>query len=209
MAESAIIETFMASPIGHMLAGIAVAWVADLGPGQNRSRPALHQVSWSRRAGGGLALAAAFLASAPDLDLLVAGFHRTATHSLVSSFVVALVAGLIAARARLPVARVAAVCGVAWGTHMALDWLSADQSTPNGLQILWPFSDTWFISGWDVFAGAERREFLSAATIRRNLATIVQEIVILAPVVLGVWLVRVKALAGLASQAAGRDHATE
>jgi hypothetical protein len=192
-----------------MLVGVAVVWAADLGPGQVRARAAVRSASWFRRAGGGLTVAAALLASAPDLDLLVAGFHRTATHSLVSSFVVALIAGWIAARARLPVARVAAICGVAWATHFALDWLCADQSTPNGLQILWPFSDTWFISGWDVFAGAERRQFFSAATMRRNLATIVQEIVILAPFVAGLWLVREKALAGLASQATGRDHATE
>ena len=39
-----------------------------------------------------------------------------------------------------------------------------------------------------------------------NVRALVQELAILGPIVAALWLVRVKALAGLASQAAGRDH---
>jgi membrane-bound metal-dependent hydrolase YbcI (DUF457 family) len=196
----------MASPIGHALAGLAIAWGADLIPGARSWRTAPSSASWYERAGAGLTLTCAMLAAAPDLDLLLGGFHRTGTHSVTSVAVVAIIACWIAARARLPVARVVIMCAVAWATHLLVDWLSADQSTPRGIQLLWPFDGRWFISGWDVFVGSERRQLFSAASMRRNVAAIAQEIAILAPIVAVLWLVRVKALAGLSSQLARRDH---
>lgn len=196
----------MASPIGHALAGIAVAWGADLVPGNRAWRIARPSASWYERAGNGLTLACAVLAGAPDLDLLFGRFHRTMTHSLVSVAVVAAVAGLVAARARLPGKRVAIMCAGAWATHLLIDWLSADQSTPRGMQLLWPFGDRWFISGWDIFVGSERHQLLSAATMRTNVEAIAREVAILMPIVIVLWLVRVKALAGLLSQMARRHH---
>ena len=119
----------MASPIGHALAGIAVAWGADLVPGNRAWRIAPPSASWYERAGNGLTLACAVLAAAPDLDLLFGRFHRTMTHSLLSVAVVAAVAGLVAVRARLPVTRVVLMCAAAWATHLLLDWLAVDEST--------------------------------------------------------------------------------
>ena len=69
-----------------------------------------------------------------------------------------------------------------------------DSSPPYGLQILWPFSDRWFVSGWDVFRQTARQEFFTAPIIRRNLLAIAQELVLLLPILLVVWLVRVKTL---------------
>jgi len=196
----------MASPIGHALAGLAVAWGADLVPGNRAWRFAPPSASWYERAGNGLTLACAVLAAAPDLDLPFGRFHRTVTHSLVSVIAVAAVAGLTAARARLPVRRLVIMCAGAWATHLLVDWLSADQSTPRGIQLLWPFDDRWFISGWDLFIGSERRDLFSAPTMRRNLEAIAQEVAILLPIVVVLWSVRVKALAGLSSKLTGSDH---
>ena len=136
----------MPSPVGHALAGIAVAWAADLFPGNRAWRAVPERARWYARAGGGLTLACAALAFAPDLDLLI-GFHRSITHSFVSVVVVAAVAGVLAAKARLPVTRIACMCAGAWATHMLLDWLAVDPSTPRGIQALWPFDDRWFMSG--------------------------------------------------------------
>src|ERR1700730_3578315 len=197
-----MIEALMASPIGHALAGIAVAWGADLVPGNRAWRIAPPSASWYERAGNGLTLACALLAAAPDLDLLLGRFHRTMTHSLVSVAAVAVVSGLIAARARLPVKRVVIMCAAAWASHLLLDWLSADHSAPQGIQLLWPFDGRWFISGWDLFAGSERRQLFSAATMRTNVETIAREVALLMPIVIVLWLVRVKALARLSSQLA-------
>lgn len=196
----------MASPIGHALAGVAVAWGADLIPGNRSWRTAPSSASWYERAGHGLTLTCAVLAAAPDLDLFLGRFHRTMTHSFISVALVALVAGLVAARVRLPVKRVVTMCAGAWATHLLLDWLAADQSIPRGIQFLWPFDGTWFISGSDIFLGSERRQLFSAATMRKNIEAITQDIAILGPLVVVLWLVRVKALAGFSSQLARGDH---
>ena len=205
----------MSSPIGHALAGIALAWGADLVPGIRSWRTAPSSASWYERAGAGLTLTCAVLAAAPDLDLFFGRFHRTMTHSLISLAVVAGAAGLVAGRARLPrlargaMPRIVIMCAGAWATHLLLDWLTADRSTPRGIQLLWPFDGRWFISGWDIFPGSERRQLFSAATMRRNVAAIAQDVAILAPIVVALWLVRVKALAGLTSQLARGHHPSQ
>jgi membrane-bound metal-dependent hydrolase YbcI (DUF457 family) len=149
------------------------------------------------------------LAVAPDLDLMIRAFHRSVTHSFVSIGVVASVAAVSAARAGLPVTRIACMCGCAWATHMLLDWLAADPSSPRGIQALWPFSDTRFISGWDVFPGTERRQIFSAPSLRLNLTALILEVAFMMPIVIGLWLVRVKALAGLSPELARRHHPAE
>ncbi len=52
-------------------------------------------------------------------------------------------------------------CGLAWSSHILLDWLGADANPPYGVQALWPFSDTWFFSRLDIFPGTQRRDPLS------------------------------------------------
>jgi len=81
-----------------------------------------------------------------------------------------------------------------------------DPNSPQGIQLLWPFDGRWFISGWDVFLGSERRQLFSAPTMRRNGEAIAGEVALLGPIVAVLWLVRVKALAGLSSQLSRRDH---
>jgi hypothetical protein len=92
---------------------------------------------------------------------------------------------------------------------MLLDWVSADQSVPRGIQLLWPFDDRWFISGWDLFVGTERRRLFSAPSMQRNLQALAQEVAILAPIVVVLWSVRVKALARLSSELTRGDHSAK
>lgn len=195
----------MPSPIGHALAGIAVAWTADLVPGNRAWRTVPEPASWYRRAGNGLTLACVGLAVVPDLDLAFVA-HRTVTHSIGAVFFVGLFCGALAANARRPIARVALMCAAAYGSHLFLDWLGTDHYPPIGIQALWPLSRQWFISGIDVFRQTERHEAWTEASMLKNLRAIVQEIAILGPTVVALWLVRVKALAGLAPQMAGGDH---
>jgi membrane-bound metal-dependent hydrolase YbcI (DUF457 family) len=202
-------EAFMASPVGHALAGLAVAWGADL-------HPANRAAGSHARAGTALTLACVALAAVPDIDLLVTGLHRTVTHSLLSVLLVGLAAALVASRASRyhpgpsgQVVRVAIVCALAWASHIGVDWISADSSTPKGMQILWPFSDAWFISGWDIFPGTERRRLLSEPSLRQNLLALVTELVLMVPILLGLWLVREKTPAGLSSELACSDHTPE
>jgi inner membrane protein len=203
----------MPSPIGHALAGVAVAWAADLVPGDRAWRTAPRTASWYAKAGNGLTLACVCLAVLPDVDLVMLPFkpetHRTVTHSVGAALVVALAAAAVARRARRPVARVSLMCAAAYATHLLLDWLGADQFPPFGLQMFWPFSDGWFISGWDVFRQTARRQLLSPAIIKLNALAIAQETAMFVPILVALWLVRVKALAGLATELARRDHAAQ
>jgi len=203
----------MPTPIGHALAGVAAAWAADLVPGDRAWRTASRFASWYERAGNGLTLGCACLAVAPDIDLVLLPFnsegHRTVTHSVGAVLFVGLFAAAMAVRARRPVARVALMCAVAYATHLLIDWLGADNFPPRGLQLLWPFSHAWYISDWDAFRQTARRQITSGAIIRLNLLAIAQEIAILLPIVVALWSVRVKALAGLATELPSRDHAAK
>ena len=171
----------MPSPIGHALAGVAVAWSAErlriAGPVSLRFT--------------GLCAA---LAAAPDLDLIVQPMHRTATHSVGAVALVMIVAIAVTGWVRRrQVGRVgqvgqvgwglAVVCTAAYASHLLLDWLGSDPSWPAGIQALWPFSLRWFISGWNVFPYIERREMLSSTSIIINTKAIAGEIAIMAPIV--------------------------
>ena len=195
----------MPSPIGHALAGVAAAWTVDLFPGDRVWRTAPASASWFRRAGNGLTLSCAALGAAPDLDLLFST-HRTGTHSLAAVVFVGLIAASMAANAGRPVARVALMCASAYATHLLLDWLGADTYPPFGIQAFWPFSHEWFISGTDLFRQTARQQVFTSASMLKNVKAIVQELAILGPTAAALWLVRVKALSGLAPEMSGRDH---
>ena len=196
----------MPSPIGHALAGVAVAWTADLIPGNRAWRLVPGNKSRYQRAGGGLTFLCAGLAAAPDLDLIVAGTHRTATHSLFAVLVVGLLASVLAANARRPVARVALMCAAAYGSHLLLDWLGTDNYPPRGIELLWPISQEWYVSGIDVFRQTARLRIFTRGPMLTNARAILQEIAILGPTAAAIYLVRVKTLSGLASEVARRDH---
>jgi hypothetical protein len=198
----------MPSPIGHALAGVAAAWVADLIPGRRAWRTASDDASWLSRSGNGLTLVCAGLAASPDLDLLFQ-HHRTVTHSVGAVVVVGLVAALVAAKGKWPVLRVSVMCAAAYATHLLLDWLCADLTAPHGLQMLWPFSDAWYISGWEVFRRTARLQVFTPSVMRINALAIAQELAILLPLLAALWLIRVKALAGLATEVPRRDHAPQ
>jgi membrane-bound metal-dependent hydrolase YbcI (DUF457 family) len=187
------------------LAGVAVAWTADLVPGRRAWRTAAAAASFYLRGGGALTLVCAVLAVAPDLDLLF-GAHRTVTHSVGAMIFVALFAAAMAANAGRPIARVALMCAAAYGSHLLMDWLGADQRPPFGIQALWPFDRGWYISSFSVFRKTVRFLFPPDVVVRENAWTVARELAILGPIVAGLWLVRVKALAGLAAQLSRRHH---
>lgn len=200
----------MPSPIGHALAGVAVAWAADLADG--------------RRSSPRLVIVCAGLGMLPDADLLFRGAHRTATHSITAAVLTFIIAAAVTGqvtRCQTPSSgvrhptmvsdtwRVATVCALAYASHLLLDWLGADHFAPFGIQLLWPFSDRWFISNLDLFRQTARRDFLTAPIIRQNAIAVAQEIAILAPILVALWLIRVKALARLAPEASRRHHPAE
>ena len=55
---------------------------------------------------------------------------------------------------------------------------------------MWPFSDRWFISDWDVFLGTERHHLFTPESIVQNLQAIGRELLLLAPIVIVLAFVR-------------------
>jgi membrane-bound metal-dependent hydrolase YbcI (DUF457 family) len=192
----------MPSPIGHILAGVATALGADIAAPQPRSdpsRPALYPSSEL--------LMCAALAAAPDLDLLYRPIHRTATHSVAAVVLVFIItAGLTGKVTRW---RTATVYALAWASHLLLDWLGTDWSVPRGVELLWPFSDRWFISGVDLFRQTTTRHLWTMPVLLANALTVAQEVAIMLPVVLLLWLVRIKTAPRLAPKLSRSHHPAE
>jgi inner membrane protein len=204
----------MPSPIGHALAGVAVAWTADIvSPllsqlaSSSLSRGQTGRAGLTPIRGASLTTACALLAALPDLDLVSPGFHRTWTHSVTAVIIITIIAAAVTGQVTRW--RTAFVCGAAYASHLLLDWLGADRFPPYGIELFWPFSDRWYISGWDVFRQTARLHFFAPEIIRQNVLAVAQEVAILAPVLLVLWLVRVKTLARLAPELPRRNHAAQ
>jgi inner membrane protein len=183
----------MPSPIGHALAGAAIAW------------------GFRGTTGWKLPALCALFAMLPDLDLVYRPLHRTATHSIPVGILLTIVAIAVTGQVkavsewcrsnlgagseqastgvgvRSDRSRIGLACGLAWTSHVLLDWLGADASAPYGLQALWPVSDIWYFSGLDLFPGTERREPFTARAIAINLRAALQEIVLVGPIAAGAW----------------------
>jgi membrane-bound metal-dependent hydrolase YbcI (DUF457 family) len=169
----------MPSPIGHALGGVAIVWAADLAA--TRRETTGRAVTSPR-----MVAICAGLAMLPDADLLVPGWHRLATHSVTAAALVFIVAAVVTGK----VTRDAVLCGLAYATHLLLDWMAADSYPPPGIQLFWPFSHAWFISGWDLFRQTARQRFLTAPIMRQNAVAVAQELAILLPVVAALWWLR-------------------
>ena len=199
----------MPSPIGHALAGIAVAWAADLVPADRAWRTAPAMASWYLRAGGGLTLLCAGLGAAPDLDLAFrCAPDRHAQHRR-------------GARRRPAVPRrsppdpggrslrIALMCAGAYGSHLLWTgsaWTAIRRAASSccGRSI-----SEWYISELDIFRQTARLRIFTRGPMLTNVRAILQEIAILVPILAALWLVRVKALARFAPEMARSHHPPE
>jgi inner membrane protein len=172
------------SPVGHALAGLVVAVAAQPAAMRARMFPPL-------------AMGAMLFAIAPDLDLIYPDGHRVATHSVTAVITVAAVVAVAGWRrfGRVPW-RAALVFGGAYGTHVLTDWLGVDTGPPSGLRLWWPWSDRWFISGLAWFRPIERHDPFTLSSVQMNLIAVLQEIAIIGPVLMLVWLLRRVSSAG-------------
>ncbi|MSO56206.1 MAG: metal-dependent hydrolase [Acidobacteria bacterium] len=163
----------MPTPVGHALGGLATAWFA--GAAARKPLP-----------GRGVALTCAIAAVLPDLDILVDS-HRTYTHSIGAIVIVGLMAW-IAVRTLTPFSlRIALTIAAAYGSHLLLDWMGMDNSTPPGMMALWPFSSRFYISGIDFFGEVSRRYWNPDEFIIGNLRVAAWEVLALGPVAGIAW----------------------
>ncbi len=183
----------MPTPVGHALAGLATAWVADaLAPIPRRPTSDGRSEPGFAAHGGGLAVVCAVLAAAPDLDILT-NSHRTFSHSLGALAVVGLLAGVLARRWRMPAVRTAVTCVAAYATHFLLDWLGTDTALPHGIMALWPVSSVYYTSGVDLFLRISRSYWRPDEFIIGNLQSLAWELLVLGPIAALAWWVRRRA----------------
>lgn len=174
----------MPGPVGHAIAGLAVAWMAD---GSRRiARAGRRESRGGPRQSPKVMLWCVLAATVPDLDILL-GSHRTYTHSLAAAVLAGTIAWLLARRTSARAAWVGLVIGAAYATHPLLDWLGKDSSTPPGLMALWPFSSTYYLSGFDLFPEISRRYWRPEEFIVGNLRAAVWEFLVLGPVAGLAW----------------------
>jgi membrane-bound metal-dependent hydrolase YbcI (DUF457 family) len=161
----------MPTPIGHALAGLAVAGAAG-----GARLPGRHV--------GILALCAA----APDLDLVLrlidgVNHHRGPSHSFAMAVLVAL--GTVFLRRAGLGLPAPALMGAAWASHVVLDYFGLDTSPPVGEMALWPFSDAFLASPVPVFYDIPRS--FTAGAIRHNLMATALELAVLGPLAWLCW----------------------
>jgi membrane-bound metal-dependent hydrolase YbcI (DUF457 family) len=173
IASTATIDASMPSPVGHAIAGVAAAFAvsAALKP-RTLSIP--------------IVLASAALAISPDFDLL-AGPHRTYTHSIGAVAAVGIASCLVLARRPSDPLAPALALATAYASHLMLDWLSKDTAPPSGLAALWPFSWTYYQSPWTVFGEISRRYWLPNEFIVSNMLAALWEGVVLTPFLIVAW----------------------
>jgi membrane-bound metal-dependent hydrolase YbcI (DUF457 family) len=172
----------MPSPVGHTLAGLTVHVLS--------ARDTAERGSLGRAA---LLVAAA---TAADLDLMLRfvdgrNHHQGETHSVGAA---ALAAVVVWAAARVfRWARPAALglwAGVSWLTHVVLDYLGLDTHPPIGVMALWPLESGYHKAPWALFLDIGRT--LEWATVRHDALAVAWETVLLGPLLVACWRLRVR-----------------
>ncbi len=195
----------MPSPVGHAIAGLTVAWISETVSGTRTAEGSSGALAapWARTvfpdarselvrtSFSGLAVTSALLAAAPDADILFHS-HRMFTHSLGMAALVWLAALVVAASRSGPALRIATTCGLAYASHVFLAWLGHSNGGQSGLMALWPFSSRRYISDLGVFWDVSRRWWQPGEFVRRNLEVFAHELLLLAPLALVVWAVKVR-----------------
>lgn len=173
----------MATPVGHILAGVA-AGTASTG-GATILGPVKDLVFFS------------VVAILPDLDFvpgLLMGqgnaFHQGPTHSLLAAALVALacwIYGRFKGHAWLLAWAGAAV----YLSHLAVDWMAMDYRAPIGIPLFWPFSYEHMSADHAIFLDI-KRSALTWAVIKHDLLAVAWEILLLGPFAAAAYWLRAR-----------------
>lgn len=176
----------MPSPVGHTLAGLCGFLLAK------------HRVAPSKQ--GWLLVISVVIANVPDFDALsglLLGdpriFHHQGTHSFAAVVMVGLSIGGIAGWRKLDRTMWALWGGGLYLSHAVLDSFVNDPNPPFGVQLLWPFSETYFISPITPFAPFDYFDpvvgVIGALFSFQNIVTMLGEIILMSPLVGVAWYV--------------------
>ena len=172
----------MSTPLGHGLAGAAVGLALSRGIEPRHA-----------------AVIGAAVAIAPDLDfipgLLVGApgrFHHAATHAVLP----AVLAAGIAALCTIPRVRWACLVFLAYCTHLVLDYLTVDDSSPRGIPLFWPVASDTFVAANPPF---ERVLHSNVSVFNlHNIEVAARELLLFLPLVLALalWRLRPRSVSG-------------
>ena len=167
----------MPTPIGHILAGSALA--------VSSGKP--YNSKW-------FAVFVLFFSVLPDFDVIpgfftgdVNRYHRLFSHSLVFVTLAGLFGSIILWRFFHYRFKKSAFWLISAGyVHLFMDLLTLDKSAPYGCPLFMPFSDLYLISPVQIFLDLHRasagHEFFSSLFTRHNFWVIFVEFIILVPV---------------------------
>jgi inner membrane protein len=139
-----------------------------------------------------LLLGSVVIANLPDLDLVpvlffgdISSLHRQWTHSLVAAVGFGLLMGVLARWWKADGIFYGAWSGAVYLSHVLLDMLLDDPSPPHGVQLLWPFSESYFMSPYTPFNSFSYRipqvGIVMMFLQPHNLATMAREVVLMTP----------------------------
>lgn len=176
----------MPSPIGHSIAGLCGFMLI-------RGRVSPSKQAW-------LLLGSVFIANLPDFDVipgLILGdprvFHHQGIHSLFAGVMVGLIVGGVAMRRKLNEIEWGTWGGCLYLSHVLLDLLVNDPSVPYGVQLLWPFSQAYFISPVTPFDRFDyfdpEHGIIRTMLSLHNLGAMMREAAILAPILGLTWYI--------------------
>lgn len=168
----------MPTPVGHVLAGLALQSCASKHDWANNWR---------------IGLVSLFAVLAPDLDFLPGFFagnpnkyHHQFTHSFAFAFGAGfLLAWFMASQNRLRL-KLGFYFFILICTHLGLDFVTKDTRAPFGEMLFWPLTTSYYISPFVIFSDVHRAstsgEFLPSLLNSHNLMTIFYELIILTPI---------------------------
>jgi inner membrane protein len=136
--------------------------------------------------------ASVVIANLPDLDVVpvlllsdVPSFHRQWTHSLVAATGFGLLLGALARWWNGNGVFYGVWGGAVYLSHIVLDLLLDDPSPPHGVQLLWPFSYSYYISPLTPFTsfsyGHPELGIITIFWRPHNVATMVREVFLMLP----------------------------
>ena len=168
----------MPSPIGHSLAGLCGYFIS-------RHRPVTYRREY-------LLLGSVIIANLPDLDLLPVLFfgatsssHRQWSHSLIAALGFGILIGVLAKWRKADGVFYGIWGGAVYLSHIVLDLLLDDPSPPHGIQLFWPFSESYFMAPFTPFTsfsyGHPEPGIITMFFLPHNLATMARELILMTP----------------------------
>ncbi|RPI85044.1 MAG: metal-dependent hydrolase [Chloroflexi bacterium] len=179
----------MPSPVGHTIAGLAVALISQ----KRKNRRYIFPI-----------ILCVFFATVPDFDFIPgllmnrpALFHGDLTHSIGFAFVISAVAAVSLRLKGLSILSTFTLGFTSYLTHLLLDLFNPDGRPPYGIPLLWPISETYYLSPWTMFTGVQHASSTSTTTLDflrqvitfHNIKAIGVEILLVTPIsILIIWL---------------------